>query len=504
VDHALMSIHARGIRYADLHPANLLIRPDGQVVLVDFEIATELDDERPIAMAAPGFAAPPGLSGRAADAYVMNCLRQWVFLPISPLTDRDPAKLASLTRVITDHFPVPASFGPRMIGQFSAGRSLGEDQFVEMFAQPDWPTIRDSLVAGVLQSATPDREDRLFPGDPALYASGGFTVAHGAAGVLWALHQVGATVADEHVDWLTAAARRASQPRPGLLDGLHGVALVQEVLGRRDDALATLERACEFHDGMVIPGIHSGLAGAGLSLLHFAELTGADPLRAQAVELGHRLAAQLDDSQSPLSAADRNLGLQHGLTGVALYFLRLHDTTGEPRYLDLAHQALQREIEHGQFLPDGTFQLLEANRYVAYLGTGSIGLALALSQYQQRRPEPAFDAVIDGARRACRAPFVRHPFLFMGRAGTIAALHQLGHPDDRALVGDHIRRLGWHALPFRGHLAFPGNQLLRLSMDLATGAAGVLVALGVAFNQNASVIPHLDLRSAMVEGSGRR
>ena len=32
-------------------------------------------------------------------------------------------------------------------------------------------------------------------------------------------------------------------------------------------------------------------------------------------------------------------------------------------------------------------------------------------------------------------------------------------------------------MPFRGGLAFPGNQLLRLSMDVKTGGAGVLLAL---------------------------
>jgi hypothetical protein len=47
-------------------------------------------------------------------------------------------------------------------------------------------------------------------------------------------------------------------------------------------------------------------------------------------------------------------------------------------------------------------------------------------------------------------------------------------------VAVQIRRLGWHATSYEDGLAFPGDQLLRLSMDFATGTAGVLFAVGCA------------------------
>jgi hypothetical protein len=495
VDQALAAVHSRGVRHVDLHPANVIVRPDGSVVLLDFEIATDLADEAAPGLAAPGFGAPAGLSGRDADDYVLNGLRQWVLLPISPLTDRDPAKLASLTEVVTEHFPVPAAFGPRMVRKFAAGRGpLGEDAAAALFREPDWPRIRDSLAAGIAASATPERADRLYPGDPQQHSGGGVTVGNGAAGVLWALHQVGAEVPPEHLDWLAAAARRVPDPRPGLLDGLHGTAVTLDLLGRPDEAMDVLDRARKLHDGLTQPGLAAGLAGVCLSLLHAAGRTGAEDLRAEALALGDRLAAELADPGSAMLPPAGRVGLQHGLTGVALCFLRLHEATGEPRYLDLARTALTREVARGRVLDDGSFQLLDTHRYHAYLGTGSIGLALVLERYLRHRAEPGFPDVVDRARRACRAPFVRHPFLFMGRAGTIAALALLGREDDRPVLDGHVRRLGWHALTYRGHLAFPGNQLLRLSMDLSTGSAGVLAALGVAFDRNASISPLLDLR----------
>ncbi|RJL32777.1 class III lanthionine synthetase LanKC [Bailinhaonella thermotolerans] len=493
VDHALMAVHARGVRFNDLHPGNVIVRPDGRVALIDFEIACDLDDPDSPGLGAPGFIAPGGLSGRAADEYVMNCLRQWVFLPISPLQERDPAKLASLTEVIAEHFPVPPGFGARLVRRFAAARGpLGEDTAGGLFrgGEADWPRIRDSLVAGILASATPGRDDRLYPGDPGQFPTGGISVATGAAGVLWALREAGADIPEEHVDWLAAAARRAADPRPGLLDGLHGAAAALDALGRRDDALDLFDRARKQHADLAAPGIHGGLAGAGLSLLHFAGVTGDESLRAEALDIGARLAPHAEDPD----LAPSRVGLEHGLTGVAHYFLRLHAETGEDRFLGLARTALLREIDRGRRLPDGTFQLLEDNRYLSYLGTGSAGLALVLARYLALRDEPGFAEVVDGARRACRAPFIRHPVLLMGRAGAIAALALLGRAEDRDTVRDHVRRLSWHALSYRGHLAFPGNQLLRLSMDLATGSAGILAALNVVSDPGASIIPLLDLR----------
>jgi hypothetical protein len=58
-------------------------------------------------------------------------------------------------------------------------------------------------------------------------------------------------------------------------------------------------------------------------------------------------------------------------------------------------------------------------------------------------------------------------------------------------VADQIRRLRWHAIAHEGHLAFPGDQLLRLSMDLATGTAGVLLALAAALHDEPTSLPFL-------------
>ena len=83
-----------------------------------------------------------------------------------------------------------------------------------------------------MASATPDRDDRLFPGDPQQFAVGSLGLAHGAAGVLYALDATGAGRYPEFEKWLVdRATNPAAGTRLGLYDGLHGAAFALDHLG---------------------------------------------------------------------------------------------------------------------------------------------------------------------------------------------------------------------------------------------------------------------------------
>ncbi|GAB3839501.1 hypothetical protein GCM10029963_06830 [Micromonospora andamanensis] len=58
VDEIVRAIHSRGLVYGDLHLFNIMIRPDDQVALVDFEVAAPVDGHRRPGLRNQGFAAP--------------------------------------------------------------------------------------------------------------------------------------------------------------------------------------------------------------------------------------------------------------------------------------------------------------------------------------------------------------------------------------------------------------------------------------------------------------
>jgi hypothetical protein len=123
-----------------------------------------------------------------------------------------------------------------------------------------------------------------------------------------------------------------------------------------------------------------------------------------------------------------------------------------------------------------------------YLADGSVGIGVILERYLRHRADEEFGAALRAIRRTANARFYIEPGLFDGRAGMILFLATSGEEEH---VATHIRRLSWHAMSYGGGLAFPGAELMRLSMDLATGTAGVLLAVGAALHTEPVGLPFL-------------
>jgi hypothetical protein len=498
VEAAIDAIHARGIVYGDLHLFNIMIRPDDEVALVDFEVAAPVTEQRRPGLRNQGFAAPRERTGPAVDRYALACLRLALFLPITQLVRLAPDKAAHLAGIVATNFPVPRDFLDAAVAEIRGDRPAattiaGPDDF-----SPDpagWPRLRSALAGAIIASATPHRDDRLFPGDIEQFRTGGLTLAHGAAGVLYALRATGAEPYPEHEQWLIdRALRPRSGSRCGFYDGLHGVAYALDRLGHRQRALDVLDICLgepweEFGLDLV-----SGLPGMALNLAEFAGRTGEPVLRAAAWRAAELVASRLDDDTDAAVSGGphRYAGLTRGRTGAALMFLRLYELAGDPALLNRAATALRQDLRRCVVRPDGALEVNEGWRTMPYLAHGSVGIGLVLDQYLAHRPDGEFARASQGIRRAARAPFYAQTGLFAGRAGIIAYLAaRSGAAADRAELTAQLRRLAWHALPYRGFLAFPGEQLLRLSMDLATGTAGVLLAAGAALHDEPVTLPFL-------------
>jgi len=502
VEHAVRALHERGVVYGDLHMFNIMVRPDGRIRLLDFEVAAPIAEQRRPGLRNQGFAAPRDRTGAAVDEYALACLAIALFLPLTPLLRLDRAKARHLADVIVAHFPVPRELldgAVAVIEGPSAARTAGAGNRDWSVFDPDpdnWPRARDTLVRAILSAATPERGDRLYPGDIEQFRLGGLGIAYGAAGVLYALAESGAEIPAEHRDWLLKrAADPGFDPRHGFLDGLHGVAYVLEHLGERRPALDLVERCLTAGWEGLGPDLAGGIAGIGLNLLHLAGRTGETALRDAAFRAAAIAADRLGgvDAVPEVSGGRHpHAGLTRGSSGTALFFLRMYEQTGDRAHLDLAATALRQDLRRCVTRPDGALEVDEGWRTMPYLAEGSIGIGLVLDHYLRHRPDDEFARASAAIARAARSPLYVQPGLFAGRAGIVAylGLRDPGGPD----LSAQVRRLAWHALPYGGGLAFPGEQLLRLSMDLATGTAGVLLALAVARHERPVALPLLDPR----------
>jgi tRNA A-37 threonylcarbamoyl transferase component Bud32 len=500
VERILDAIHDRGVVYADLHPRNVLVGPDDRVTLVDYEVAHDAASPRPQELAAPGFQAARDRVGAAIDDYALACLRLALFTPLTALFRLSPRKAGQLAELVAATFPVPPGWLDAAVRTVAADGPLPGPPPAWDAAEPGgWPETRAALVRAIVASADTGRHDRLFPGDAAQFRTGGVNLAHGAAGVLYALSVTGAGRFPDYERWLVDhAADQVEEPRLGFYEGLHGVIHVLDHLDHRERALDLLTLALAERWETTGHDLRDGLAGIGLNLTHLAREVGEPAFRAAALRaadvLAERLGA-LDDTGDVSGGTHPHAGLMRGWAGPALLFVHLYEATGDAGLLDHAARALRHDLRRCTVREDddGAMHVNEGWRTMPYLDSGSVGIGLVLDRYLAHRHDERFAAASAAIHGAACSWFYVEPGLFSGRAGMVAylATRRQARPAAEWELRHQIDRLSWHALAYGGGIAFPGQQLLRLSMDLATGTAGVLLALGAALHDEPVHLPFL-------------
>ncbi|MEV5865187.1 class III lanthionine synthetase LanKC [Streptomyces tendae] len=535
VERAVAEVHARGVVFNDLHLFNIMVRDDDSVALLDFEAAHHVDEAGRQIVANPGFVAPPDRRGVAVDRYALACLRLALFLPLTSLLAVDRQKAAHLAEVVAEQFPVDRAFLDAAVDEITrvdqSTRTDGNpglkegstpvdgskrlDETTRVHRPPvtwrpagpvapvrpdDWPRSRDSMAAAIRASATPSRTDRLFPGDIAQFATagGGLAFAHGAAGVLYALAESGAGRDEGGEQWLLERTKRPPSGMPlGFHDGLAGLAWTLERLGHRDRALDLAELLLDQPLDHLGPDLHGGTAGLGLALESLAATTGQAALHSAALHCAELAADGLRGEGVQADRVGRGrarAGLLYGGAGRALFFLRLFERTRDSALLDLARDALRQDLARCVRGAGGALQVDEGWRTMPYLGAGSVGIGMVLDDYLAHRADEEFARAANEIVAAAQAMFYAQPGLYRGVAGMV--LH-LGRTTATApgtgpgAVRRQLDALSWHAMSYGDRLAFPGEQMMRLSMDLSTGTAGCLLAVASVLGDAPAGLPFL-------------
>ncbi|MFE2757047.1 class III lanthionine synthetase LanKC [Actinosynnema sp. NPDC059335] len=479
------AMHGRGVVFGDLHMNNVVCSDEGDHVwLIDFEGGWFVAEGGRQLMANSGFVAPRDLTGVDVDEHSLAALKIALFAPLTAVIPLHRSKAAHLAEVVADRFGVPAGWLADAVDTLRGNRLEPTLALHQLSAdEVDMDEAATSIADGIRASATPERTDRLFPGDVAQFLEPGAALgmANGAAGVLWALRTAGQEYPAEWERWLVDRVADRDDIPPGFYHGLHGIAYALWDLGRRDEALEVLDRAWSAPDPEDAD-LGQGLAGAGLTWLHFARECGDDRYLGRALRTADAVRERLGrvtDVGEVSGGGHPRAGLLQGSSGPALFLTELFEETGDPRHLDAADIALRQDLRRCAYADDGTLQVNEGFRVMPYLAGGSGGIGIALGRYLAARPDPDLEARAAEIRPATRSSFYLFPGLFDGQAGMVLcnAAHD---PDGVRASAEQVTGLNWHVLRWRGHLAFPGSQLLRLSMDLATGSAGVLLALTAA------------------------
>ncbi|MFC6085874.1 class III lanthionine synthetase LanKC [Sphaerisporangium aureirubrum] len=491
LDVLLGRIHRAGYRYGDLNPRNVMVTPEG-ARLVDFESCAPVAGPL-VRMGAQGYAPPDSvpLTGPFTwDDYGLSAIALALVMPMHDVVSRSPGNLRWVRREAGRHAPVPGRLWRRAT-RFHDEHDPAPDKVLPSPDDLD-ERPRESLTRfaghvrdGLLGMLSPDRP---LPTVPHGFETNTLCVTYGLAGVLHALLVTGSHVPPELTGRFLA---RATAERDALPPGLHiGAAGVSWVLadlgllGEAEDLLATAARHPALGDraGTGTATLGEGWAGVGMAALRLHRGTGDQRHLDLAVRAADGIAS-LGDPRAALGAGNAR-GLLHGRSGIALFLHRLAARTGEERHLAHGLRLLHAELDLALELKDGALSFADddtARRALPYLGTGSAGVALALTRYQAAVPGERIAAALPRVLADTAKTYCGVPGLYPGLAGLAFALADHAEITGDAACAhaalDAARGLVKYAVPDGHGVRFLGDGSLRFSAELWSGGAGVLLAL---------------------------
>jgi hypothetical protein len=336
----------------------------------------------------------------------------------------------------------------------------------------------------ILEVATYERRDRLFPAAGAIFRTNPLSVAHGACGVSYFLKKVTGSLPDRVADWILEFVNQDYYLPPGLYMGLAGIAWALVECDLLDAAKKTFSKSIGhklLHDS---PDIYYGIAGWGLGALKLFSVTHDELYLKSAKEaVRHLLSTKREDERGYFwGEKDVPLGFAHGASGISLFLLYIYLATDDECFLAAGLKALAYDLSQANSTSDGNGvswrRSLDMSKVVyPYWIYGSAGVGTALVRYYRLTGNPEYRQMlekifIDTNRKY--AVFPNHDKGLAGLGEFNLDLYQVtrnpAHLEGALRVATGISLF---KVESSKGLVFPGVPLTRASCDFSTGSAGV-------------------------------
>lgn len=456
------AVHAAGVVIRDFSPSNVLLTPDGELRLIDLELAAlRTDDGWTVAGGGgtPGFSAPEQIDGAtpdpAADLFSLGAMTYYLVTQVDPafVDDRPagcpleerlaylvgPARAARLPGAVirsiitglmrsdpTSRMPLEEVL--RLIDS-SPPRSAvvepgpGEEEVLD---EERWETLVTGILGHLTANLPAGTEDRPWPETGFGTAADPCTVQHGLAGALAVLARLAEhgrhapELLDAVLSRITGHLDRTGHRLPGLYFGFAGTAWALFdagcALDRTDLSTRALELAANLPTSWPSADITHGMSGLGTCLIHLWQQTGdarlldrvnacADGVLAAAAP-GRQIGWTTPKSFDSELAGYRSYGFAHGTAGIGAFLLAAGQATGRTELLTAAGRCGESlldaavPIENAAYWPDTP----GSDRRMVFWCNGSSGVGTFLTLLHSHDGDPRYrDASVAAGRAVMRS-----------------------------------------------------------------------------------------------------
>lgn len=289
--------------------------------------------------------------------------------------------------------------------------------------------------------------------------------------------------------WIDRNSMEFFNCRFGLLDGQMGICNILYMVGYRDLATNILQNIAENIDEIASKydiSIYSGLAGVILGYTSIYKLNGDKSLMTIAINIANAMIKKIDSligEDAEENAVEYDL--VHGLSGSAFSLLNLYELTKNDEFYNKGIRYLNESLNHLELDNDSQIMQLKLqdNRVIPYLENGSIGIALVIYFIREKFSNKDFDYFFEKISNTINLSIFYDASLFFGMGSTLlmgSMFQELEFKDAKSII-DLVKL---YLVCENGQCMIPGRAAMKLSNDVYTGGAGIVLGINALMEKN--------------------
>ncbi|EGP4745814.1 class III lanthionine synthetase LanKC [Enterococcus faecium] len=528
------SFHKKKVFHQDVHPRNFIIDSDNFLHVIDWEQAVfDSSNKKYHTVAAPGFRHRGEKTPTEIDWYGVSQIAHSLFFPVVIQSDlvygfseqqeksgKDLFLKLGADEKILKEFLLTLQ---RLREKSGTVHVLTEQKNLHPYLESnnknnDFEKLEKELIQGF--DKTIRRWKYSYRNFPVHYY--GLTVQHGISfsdlGILWIYHiasnRIGVTLSDDFkllqnkiICNLFTEIDNNEVVNYGFGEGISGTLWLMYKLGLSQKASEIFQEKFEYWwTHTKSKSIYNGQAGIMLVGLEFASAG----LFKKAFE-EHFLSLAMTFAEEYLSIPDNyspigkgkfasndphkiGAGLLYGHAGIGWLFAELYRYTKKDIFLTGLDCSINNELQGYYTDQKGMMQYSQGHRVLPYLSMGSAGLGILISINADIIADHHLK-ILESLYRAVDANFCVSPGLYNGYAGLKLGQYFMNKNLQKVSCFEINKStcsgLSQHLIKFSDGLCFAGDNGMRITTDIASGFAGVILALESITSDDFILLPKL-------------